>query len=509
MKDKDQNRLMILDCTLRDGGYYTNWDFKQEIVDTYFATLNNLPIDYIEIGYRSLPSKKYAGAYYYLPEFLLKECRGKSSKKLAIILNEKEISSRDVANLLQPCVGIIDLVRIAVDPKNFNRAVHLAKTIKDLGFKTAFNLMYASNWKNLFEIDADIEILNEVVDYFYVVDSFGGMLPEEVETLFIKLQQYLIIPLGFHGHNNLELAFANTLASISAGASIVDATVFGMGRGAGNLKMELLLTILHKKYEYNINFDELHHLSNLFIKLNNTYNWGSNLPYMISGAHSLAQNNVNSQVKKRFFSLNDIVPKTNQNLDVFNPLPYINKVDVPSISKIILVGGGGSTQSHKKVLQQFIQGDKDMGVVYVSSRNVNIFQHFSNPQFHCLPGREVGRLHSIFNSQLENRFFIIPHLNLINKSYPNKFISRTQVLESVTNEISATEMAFKLINMMNPLEVYITGYDGYGARANSLQRELFEENQLLFNKELKMGRNLKMITPSEYDVPVESIYQLL
>ena len=86
--------MQILDCTFRDGGYYTDWDFNETIVRSYLEGMNNLPIDYIELGYRNNPEKEYLGKFGYSPVYLLKQIRELSQKKLAVMLNEKSKSNR-------------------------------------------------------------------------------------------------------------------------------------------------------------------------------------------------------------------------------------------------------------------------------------------------------------------------------------------------------------------------------------------------------------------------------
>src|SRR5690349_18126569 len=113
----------ILDCTLRDGGYYTEWDFSKELVSTYFQSFNQLPVDYLEIGYRSNPMKEYLGEYFYCPVYVLEHARQISNKKLVVILNEKDVRPEHVTALLGPCKGLITMVRIALDPENLSRAI--------------------------------------------------------------------------------------------------------------------------------------------------------------------------------------------------------------------------------------------------------------------------------------------------------------------------------------------------------------------------------------------------
>lgn len=139
--------MKILDCTLRDGGYYTNWDFDKQLVELYFNSVNNLPIDYVEIGYRSPKLEGYHGEFFYCPSLLLTKIREISSKKIVVILNEKDINLSNIYTLLEPCIGIVTMVRLAINPNNIINAIQIANTIKKMGFEVGFNVMYMSTWK--------------------------------------------------------------------------------------------------------------------------------------------------------------------------------------------------------------------------------------------------------------------------------------------------------------------------------------------------------------------------
>lgn len=136
----------ILDCTLRDGGYYTNWDFDAHVVDEYITAMNKLPIGYLEVGYRNNPGKEYLGKFGYTPVSVLNHLRELSTKKLVVMLNEKSTKPEDISKLLDPIKGLADMVRIAINPKNFDRAVVLAKAVKKKGFEVGFNVMYMTHW---------------------------------------------------------------------------------------------------------------------------------------------------------------------------------------------------------------------------------------------------------------------------------------------------------------------------------------------------------------------------
>ena len=256
--------MKILDCTLRDGGYYTNWNFDKKLTDIYFKALNDLPVDYLEVGYRCIPGTDYYGEYYYCPPYVLERIKSISNKKLVIILDEKNIKKEDIKELLKPCIGVVKMIRFAIDPKNFKRALVLAEEVKKLGFEVGFNVMYMSTWKDESEFLDSIKYVDGIADYFYMVDSFGGVFPKDVKDTIDIVRSKTNVALGFHGHNNLELALVNSLTAIENGVEIIDATITGMGRGAGNLKTELLLTVLNKVNGLEVDFNPLSQVTGEF-----------------------------------------------------------------------------------------------------------------------------------------------------------------------------------------------------------------------------------------------------
>lgn len=174
----------ILDCTLRDGGYYTNWDFSPEVIDAYIQAMNQLPIDYLEIGYRNIPSKVYLGKLGYSPVSVLRHLRAMCAKKLVVMLNEKDVRSTNLKYLLIPIQGLVDMVRIAIDPNNFDRALTLAQEIKSMGFEVGFNVMYMSKWHEYKNFLSKLNKLDSIVDLFCMVDSFGGVLQKMFRKFF-------------------------------------------------------------------------------------------------------------------------------------------------------------------------------------------------------------------------------------------------------------------------------------------------------------------------------------
>lgn len=508
----------ILDCTLRDGGYYTNWDFDKDLVDSYIQSFNNLPIEYLEVGYRSPVQKQYHGEYFYLPVYVMKRLKEQSTKKLVIILNEKDVKADDVELLLRPCIGLITMIRLAIDPEHFERAIGLAKVIKSMGFEIGFNVMYMSKWKQYKGFLDLLPKIEGIADYFYMVDSYGGVYPEDVKETIALVRKQINIPLGFHGHNNMELGLINTLTAIEEGVEMVDVTVTGMGRGAGNLKTELLLTALNAKGLIEIDFNALSKIVDGFTVLQKQHEWGTNLPYMVSGANSLPQKDVMDWVGKRYYSFNSIIRALqnqsqgiidNENLPIFKPL-HTEK-------EVLLVGGGQSVQEHKIAIKQFLFERPDCVIIHASSKNSLIFNDLPNKQYFCLVGNEGHRMEDVFNKVIPTSVLCIlpPYPRKMGTYIPDALKSNSFQLSenSFANQFldSHTAIALQSIIELKSDQIYIVGYDGYqSVYIDEKAKDLLEENQYLFKEFQKKGFNkLISLTPTAYELNQNSIYQYL
>ncbi|AXJ01679.1 4-hydroxy 2-oxovalerate aldolase [Cyclonatronum proteinivorum] len=492
----------ILDCTLRDGGYYTNWDFSKETVKTYFEAFNHLPVEYLEVGYRSNPMKGYLGEYFYCPVPVLQQIKSLSNKKLVIILNEKDVRAEDAEPLLKPIAGLVDMVRIAIDPKNFERAVVLAKEVKKLGFEVGFNVMYMSTWASQKEFLDNLPLAAGAADIFYMVDSFGGVYPQDVRDTIALVKSKVDIPLGFHGHNNMELGLINTLTAIEEGCAMVDATITGMGRGAGNLKTELLLTVLNAQGKLDFDFNALSRVVDVFTDLQKYYEWGTNLPYMVSGANSLPQKNVMEWVSKRYYSFNSIIRALNNTSkgqqDNFR-LPLLDFKKEPVFKSALIVGGGPSPVEHSDAIELFLKNNPKIAVIHASSKNAMSFKNVPNQQYFCLVGNEGYRLESVFGYSVpkKGKCILPPYPRKMGTYIPDSMkdnayeLSKIRFTDQFTD--SHTAIAFQTALEFGFKSLYIVGYDGYNGVISEKEQELFNENVQLFEA-FKKNTEIELIS---------------
>jgi len=296
MKNNEKNSsTIILDCTLRDGGYYNNWDFRAAVVDRYLRSMQAASIDVIEIGFKSLPKSSFMGPYYYCTDEFLEGLDLPSDPTIGVMIKCKEFFSEEDTpdNLVRELFrksddSPIELVRIAV---NFNSALEaesIARTLKMLGYQVAINIMQAHGKKE----DEYSELAETIatwgtLDVLYFADSLGNMTPEMVAMICRTLKKSWEGMLGIHTHNNKNLALINTLTATENGVNWCDATIRGMGRGAGNASTESLLLELNMLGKHSGDATLLQESIEDFTRYKSIYNWGSDIYYHFASNHDI------------------------------------------------------------------------------------------------------------------------------------------------------------------------------------------------------------------------------
>lgn len=506
-------KVKILDCTLRDGGYYTNWDFAPDLVDNYFSAMNKLPIDFIEIGLRNIDQEAYFGEFYFTPLSTLGKIKKITDKPIAVLINERDLDLERIKDLLDPCVGKINLVRLAVDPKNIKSAKSKAKVIQKMGFSVAFNVMYLSQWIKDEKFLKNLNGINEFVDYLYLVDSFGAVFPNDIRKVIRRIKEITNVKLGFHSHNNLELALANTLVAIEEGVYVVDSTISGMGRGAGNLKTELLLAVISK--EKFVDFNEITNVLKEFNNLKLKHKWGTNLPYMIAGAQSIHQKQIMEWIGKKFYSFNSIIKALNHDNKHIHNKKY-NRLQKTKSSRGLIIGGGVTIAQHIQAIKNYIIQNKDIVLIFSSSRYVGLFNAFKNDGYICLVGNEDERLGDIQLETKLNLKYILPpsprELGTFIPEWVDENIFEIDKYTFMENSISShCSTAIQSAISLGFKNIQIIGFDGYIEKQKSIKEdELSKENEYIFRCASENGFKITSLTPTLYrNINKRSIYKLI
>ncbi|MBO9607011.1 MAG: aldolase catalytic domain-containing protein [Paenibacillaceae bacterium] len=278
-----QDVCKIVDCTIRDGGLVNNWDFSVDFVRDLYRNLNAAGVEYMEIGYKNSPKLLKgadSGPWRFLDEKFLKEViPQKLETKLSALVDIGRVDENDI---LPREESLLDLIRVACYIKDVDKGLELVRKFNSMGYETSLNIMALSHVLEHELTEAFRDIANSPVDVVYVVDSYGSMDNKDIGYLTEKFRSLLPNKLiGIHMHNNMQLAFSNTLVGVSKGAAFLDASVYGMGRAAGNCPTELLVSYLkNTRYELRPVLDVI---QNHMLAIREKWEWGYIIPYMVSG----------------------------------------------------------------------------------------------------------------------------------------------------------------------------------------------------------------------------------
>lgn len=280
--------IKVLDATIRDGGLCNNFMFTDEFVQELYKTNIKSGVDYMEFGYkasRNLFKEEDFGKWKFCKEEDIRAIVGDniSDMKIAVMADVGRCDFR--TDFLPKSESVIDMVRVACYIHQIPAAIEMIEYFHELGYETTCNIMAISQ-ANLNQVEEALEmIVASHVDVIYLVDSYGSLYPESAATLantYLAAAEKSGKKVGFHAHNNQNLAFANTIETLSYGVSYLDATAQGMGRGAGNCAMELLLGFL-KNPKYSL-YSLLTFIEKYMIPLKESgVVWGYDLQYMFTG----------------------------------------------------------------------------------------------------------------------------------------------------------------------------------------------------------------------------------
>ena len=278
--------IKVLDCTLRDGGLVNNFRFTDEFVKALYQANVQAGVDYMEFGYKAskdIFKVEDFGKWKFCDEEAIREIVGNNETDLKIAVMTDVGRTDYKKDIIDRKDSVIDLVRTATYIHQIPSAIEMIEDAKNKGYETSANLMAVSKVNDK-DLENGLELLaNSCVDVIYLVDSFGAFYPEQIRRLadiYLNIAAKTGKKIGIHAHNNQNLAFANTIEGLTAGISYLDATVCGMGRGAGNCFMESLLAFL-KNPRYNLSVI-MDFIEKYMLQMKKDYDWGFDIPYLLT-----------------------------------------------------------------------------------------------------------------------------------------------------------------------------------------------------------------------------------
>lgn len=525
--------MKVLDCTLRDGGYYNNWEFPKELVQKYLFACKNANIDYVEVGLRSPRNDKFLGAHAYSTEGYLSELTPPEGLNLGVMINTGDFKKEGVnlKDFFLPCEqSNVSLVRIASHFIEIDESLALAEQLKNLGYTVGLNLMQIGIQKTELIEETLAKLDNSKnIDVLYFADSLGNMQTEEITNCINLIKKYWKKDIGIHAHNNMGQALSNTLRSLDLGVTWLDATILGMGRGAGNTQMEFLISELvergHEQYAPN----HLYPLAlNEFEVLKNKYQWGSSLLYYLAAKNkihpSFIQELANNSIYDHLDQINAITALSRvdstkyKNMNVTQVLHNTESqdseefcLDIPDTTPVLIIANGPSTKEYSKEIETFINIKKP----FVISLNfvTNIDKDLINLYSLCNPARILSNLKNISEMKKD---ILIPERQLDNNL--RELISNCKVFNYNLNMGENVDFDSQGCTIKSPLVlgftlcalfsnkrnlIYMAGFDGH--KDNSSKNT--EVNNLIADLKAKSPEaRLISITPTRFKIEQKSLY---
>ena len=527
--------IKVLDCTLRDGGYYNKWDFELDLTENYLAVMASLGVDYVELGLRQIKNNEFLGANAYTTNSFLDRLTLPNGPTYGVMIDAKNILSQDISqkdsinklfkNSIEERIG---LVRVAANYFEASQCESMLKALKDKGYEVGLNIMQAS-LRESFELTDLAKLINswECVDVLYFADSLGSMDTVDIERVYIAMREGWLKDLGFHAHNNMGQGVSNVKMAIKMGCKWIDGTVTGMGRGAGNAELEYIVEQPEISPKIKNTKQLMSLVINYFEPLKKKYGWGMSMAY-----HYSARQGIHPMYVQNLCSDEDLdrkqLPKILSDLSRIDSPHIFNRSMLTSvISKIadndIVIGDEVSPIFEGKevvlvaqtaVSEKYKEAIKD----YVSAKNACLIAI-------NLPSKDVG---------LDYDFVVISHNQKFRdeeERYDDlnyKYIAPAKLFDSSALRVAHDYGVLVKKNKFEPLRNYacvpnrltlsyavafclsaksetisLVGFGGY-ASDNPKQKEMQEFLALL----RVMKVDLRSLTPTSYSLPEKSIYSI-
>lgn len=516
-------KIKVLDCTLRDGGYINDWNFKDSQIIKILKSLENSNIDVIECGYlNDKKSQSDNTTLFKNTKNIDKFIKNINRVQKVVMINHGDY---DVKNLPHKDKTNIDGIRLAFHKEKLDDALKEAKKIINLGYKLYIQPMVTKNYTDL-EFLSMIEKVNELNPYsFYIVDSFGSMTLDEFHKYLILADSNLDIgiSLGYHSHNNMQLAFSNAVSICGMNLKrdvIIDASIYGIGRGAGNLNTELIADFLNKSYDKAYDtLPLLEVIDELLSSLMKKRPWGFSPAQFLSASYDCHPNYATYLINKNTNHIVGIkkvlekLPKEKKSSfdKVFIEQLYINsileentpikgKFDIDKTKKILLIASGKSVDENKEMIASKIHDEKNISIA------LNHIPDFETDFYFFTNQKRFDE----FATKIDLSKTCIT--NNISTDLDPSVVLDFKLLAFIDDKL-VTNVAIVLLNHLISLgfqEVEIAGLDGYKFSMDNYNYEetafisdkkaLLEENETLKIALQNLQKNIKIdyITPSIY-----------
>ena len=533
-----KNELKILDCTLRDGGYYNSWDFSKELIEDYLQAMSAAKIEYVELGFRFLKKDIYLGPCAYTTPSFLETLNIPKDLKIGIMINAKDIISNNLSNAQIDKNFLeffkkkkISFVRFACHLNEVKKIVPICNKLNKRNIITAINLMQISEIKDK-EIEDVLKFLSKLkLDLFYFADSLGNLEPHNIIHLANLIKKNWKKDIGFHAHDNMSRALINGVAAFENGINWIDSTVTGMGRGAGNIQTEFALMQFSKNLSKNSDISLLLKLiEKRFAPMKNKYKWGTNPYYYLAGQYRIHPTFIQSMLNdlklepaEMLSAIDNLKEGEGKNFNrnlietgnkiykgktrgTWKPLNLIKGKDV------LIIGSGPSSSKHAKAIENFIKKNKPFVIALNTEKTIR--EKLINLRVSCHTLRVMSDM-SLFKKIHQPLVLPFDRLPANQKKEFKKLKILNYGLEvqagkfsfgeksSITPNSLTIVYALSIANSGKSKTIYVSGLDGY-PMDDPRRHEMDETLKLYLST--KNRSDLISITPTRYKIKSSSVY---
>ncbi len=506
--------VQLLDCTLRDGAYLVDKKFGNNVILGIINGLVKAKIDCIEIGF--LQDSEYGeGKTVYRNNADAKRFIPKN-KNGCIFTVLTDFGKFSMENLEQCDSESIDAIRECFKKDERYSAIEDCKKIKEKGYKLFVQPVDILGYSDE-ELIQLIKLVNEIEPYsFSIVDTFGSMYQEDLHRVFEIINHNLNpkCKIGFHSHNNMQLsnALSQEFVRMSMGIRevVIDGTISGMGRGAGNTPIELMAQYLNTRWHYDYDMDTILDLiDNYMDNIKSKCNWGYTTPYFIAGCYGTHVSNIQYLTKKNSITSKDIRnildnigdasrKKYNPNLledqylkclsqKVDNNFNLMDLKELLQNQDILIIAPGHSLIDEIEKVQSYISEVKPtiISVGFIPKNIKSDFVYVNN----------FKRYNNLINQVNYEKIKKIIASNIKNiKEEENEYIINFSDILKPNGEFgdNSTIMLLRLLDLLYVKSIALAGFDGYDYTPNNFASEDLELANVYDSPEEINGKITKM-----------------